>query len=344
MTGKRPLTLQKRVTITDIALDIESVYIYVPNKIAPVIFAVAFAASGAFHFWQCHHYKCFKLMVLHLLCCLMFTVGFALREYGAFHHSFNKPDLYTYIASTSLIYMAPPLLELANYHILGRILYYIPYHSPIHPGRVLTTFGLLSTLVEVLNALGISYIANPNLPESLIKLGHILMKLSLIAQILVITAFYLLAAIFHQRCYKSGIRPRTITRPLLTLYTSTFLILVRCIYRIVEHFGASTVRSSSADLASLSPILRHESFFYVFEATLMLLNAFLWNWLHPRRYLPVLSNVYLAQDGETELEGPGWEDRRPFLVTLCDPFGWFDSSKQKERPFWENNGFAQSSV
>lgn len=239
-----------------------------------------------------------------------------------------------------LTYMGRPLLELANYHILGRILYYVPYHSPIHPGRVLTTFGMLSTVVEVLNALGVSYIANPELPESTIKLGHILMKVSLIAQVLVITVFCFLAVIFQQRCYRSGIRSRRVSAPLITLYISTFLIFVRCIYRIVEHFGASKIRpSSSGDLEGLSPILRHEWFFYVFEASLMLVNTLMWNWQHPRRFLPERSNIYLAQDGETELKGPGWKDQRPFLVTLCDPFGWFDSNKRKERPFWENNGY-----
>ncbi|KAF7596195.1 hypothetical protein BBP40_002725 [Aspergillus hancockii] len=294
----------------------ESIYIYIPNRVAPVIFAVAFTASGLLHFWQCYHYRCFKLMILHLVCCLMFTAGFALREYGAFHYSFSNSDLYTYIASTALIYMSPPLLELANYHVLGRILYYVPYHSPIHPGRVLTTFGLLSGVVEVLNALGVSYIANPELPGSTITLGHILMKISLIAQVTVITVFCLLAAVFQRRCYRSGIRTRSISAPLLTLYISTSLILVRCIYRIVEHFGATKIHaSSSEDTSDLSPILRHEWFFYVFEASLMLVNTVLWNWQHPRLYLPEKSNVYLAQDGETELKGPGWKDQRPFLVT-----------------------------
>lgn len=44
-----------------------------------------------------------------------------------------------------------PLLELANYHILGRSLYLL---LPIHSGRNLTTFGALSAAVEVLNGLG----------------------------------------------------------------------------------------------------------------------------------------------------------------------------------------------
>lgn len=37
----------------------------------------------------------------------MFAVGFALREYGAFHYMFSTQNLNIYIASTCLIYMSP---------------------------------------------------------------------------------------------------------------------------------------------------------------------------------------------------------------------------------------------
>ena len=47
-----------------------------------------------------------------------------------------------------------PLFELANYYMLGRILYFVPYCSPIHPGRVLTTFAAISIVVEALNGNG----------------------------------------------------------------------------------------------------------------------------------------------------------------------------------------------
>ncbi|WEW59557.1 hypothetical protein PRK78_005031 [Emydomyces testavorans] len=270
----------------------------------------------------------------------MFTVGFALREYGAFHYLFSNENLNVYIASTSFIYMSPPLLELANYHVLGRILYYVPYFSPLHPGRVLTTFGALSAIVEVLNAIGVSYIANQALPESLTKLGQILMKLSLVTQIVIIALFCLLGGTFHWRCARASIRIHRVSAPLLTLYISTSIILVRCIYRTIEHFNVLSVRHGpGVDLTTLSPIVRYEWFFYVFEASLMLVNSFLWNWRHPRQYLPENYNIYLAQDGVTELEGPGWKDDRPLIMTMFDPFSWCEPKTQKQRPFWETNGY-----
>ncbi|CAI4219564.1 unnamed protein product [Parascedosporium putredinis] len=212
-----------------------SVYVYAPNKAAAIFFTVAFAATFFLHLWQSHRYKSFKVTGLLPFCGLLFVVGFAVRSYGAFN--FTNVDVY--IASIVLIYMSPPLLELSNYHILGRVLYYVPHLSPTHPGRVLATFGSLSALVEILNAIGVMYITNPKVPDKARDVGHRMMQIGLVLQILVVAAFYVLAGIFHRRCARDSIFSTSIKvrRPLVTLYISTSLILVRTIFRAVEHFG-----------------------------------------------------------------------------------------------------------
>ncbi|KMU76313.1 hypothetical protein CISG_01047 [Coccidioides immitis RMSCC 3703] len=116
---------------------------------------------------------------------------------------------------------------------------------PLHPGRVLTTFGALSAVVEVLNAIGVAYIANKSLPENLRELGEALIKASLITQIVVISLFYFLAGIFHQRTAKAKVNVRSVMAP-----------------------------------------VRYEWYFYVFEASLLLLNSFLWNWRHQGASFP----------------------------------------------------------
>ena len=232
------------------------------------------------------------------------------------------------------------MLELANYHILGRILYYVPYNSPLHPGRVLTTFGMLSTVVEVFNAIGVSYGTNPALPERYISLGNALMKASLALQLIVISLFYVLASLFHVRCAQGGVLIRSVRAPLVTLYTSSCLLLIRTIYRTVEYVGTTNLSTGAGfDFTSLSPILRYEWFFYVFEASIMLVNVVLWSVRHPRRYLPQDYRVYLAKDGVTEVQGPGWDDKRGFLVTLMDPFGILTCMEPRDKkPFWEADG------
>ncbi|KAH8648539.1 RTA1 like protein-domain-containing protein [Xylariales sp. PMI_506] len=313
---------------------IDSIYIYHPTPVAPPIFAALFLGSLITHLWQCYQYKSWKWTSLHPFCCLLFIAGYILREYGAFNYDIrNATDIYLYMASTALIYMAPPLLELANYHVLGRILYFVPYLSPLHPGRVLTSFGALSVVVEVLNAIGASYSLNPALPENLRTAGTALAKASLIIQIVVIGLFAVLAGLFHRRCAAAvagGLhRHRGIRVPLNTLYVSMALILVRCVYRTVEYFSMSPSGSSIATAADLSPVVTHEWYYWVFEASLMLLNSLLWSVWHPARYLPRNKNVYLERDGVTEVEGPGWDDDRSFWVTLMDPFGMMKTKEQQ---------------
>ena len=229
-------------------------------------------------------------------------------------------------------------MELANYNILGRILYLVPYHSPIHPGRVLTTFAFISAVVEALNGNGASNSANQSLPESRQNIGKALLKAALLIQLAVVGLFLLLAVTFHRRCLRAGIRNANLTSALTTLYCSTALLTARTIYRVVEYFSVADLHlTAGTDPNTLSPIIRYEWFFYVFEASLMLSNLIMMNVRHPRRYLPKSTKTYLAPDGVTEITGPGYKDTRPFIITLVDPFDLIGllAGRDKNTRFWE---------
>lgn len=45
-------------------------------------------------------------------------------------------DVSLFIANTLLLHIGAPIWAVVNYTISSRLLYYIPYLSPIHPGRV----------------------------------------------------------------------------------------------------------------------------------------------------------------------------------------------------------------
>ncbi|GAM82366.1 hypothetical protein ANO11243_003450 [Dothideomycetidae sp. 11243] len=312
-----------------------SYWFYAPNKIAPICFTVAFAISAAWHLIQCIMIRSWKITGLLPFTAVIFTAGFLTREIGAYHYD----DSNLYIASTILIYMAPPILELANYHIFGRVLYYVPYSAPIHPGRTLTTFGFLSSIVEVLNGIGVAWTANHKLSSGMINVAAALLKASLIVQIVVILLFYSMIITFHVRCHGMGIMPRHIQIPILTLYATSFLVLIRCVYRTIEHFSNDGLGSNSqTNWRNLTPLVRYEWYFYAFEASLMLVVMVAWNVLHPRRFLPENHRIYLARDGVSEVQGPGWTDNRSFFVTLFDPFGCMSNTPANETPFWETDG------
>jgi len=236
-------------------------------------------------------------------------------------------------------------MELANYNVLGRILYFTPQYSPIHPGRVITTFAAISGIVEALNGNGASLSANPSLPRWKQDIGRALLKASLLIQVFVVLAFVALALVFHRRVHRAGLRNARITNALATLYVSTAVLLVRTLYRVVEYFSVAdlhydTTGGARFDPNTLSPLIRYEWFFYVFEASLMLVNMVLMNVRHPRRYLPQSTKVYLADDGVTEIVGPGYKEDRNFFVTVLDPFDLYGLIKGKDAGtrFWETQG------
>lgn len=170
-------------------------------------------------------------------------------------------------------------------------------------------------LIETLNSLGASLAANPTSSHSQQQLGSHLTIAALALQLGIIVIFITLAASFQLRCIRAGVHARAVSTPIRVLYISTGLILIRCIYRLVEHFGNTTVRFKDPEaLKELSPALRYEWYFYVFEATLMLVNSVIWNIWNPGRYLPRNWHVHLAEDGQTEVEGEEMPDDRPLLA------------------------------
>ncbi|RYP51875.1 hypothetical protein DL768_002843 [Monosporascus sp. mg162] len=248
-----------------------SLYVYAPNIGAPIFFAIA-------------RYKAFELIGLYPVCGVLLAVGYAMREYGAYNYMYSVATdlpLIMFVLSQVFIYIVPPLLELANYHVLSRIFYYVPYCSPLAPGRVLVTFGGLMILVEVLNSLGVALSVNPSSSAEQQTLGGHLTIAVIAMQLGIIISFFCLATLFHRRCAEANIHAKAVKMTLITL--------------------------------NLTPLLRYEVFFYIFEASLILINSVLWNVWHPGRFLPKHKHIYMAQDG-TEVEGEPDSDDRPLLA------------------------------
>jgi hypothetical protein len=219
-----------------------------------------------------------------------------------------------------------PVYAAINYIILSRILFYVPYLSPIHPGRVLTTFLAADAICEILIVQGVQRIVNSRFDAHQRNIGGALTKAGLLLQAALFGFFVLLAAIFHRRASKAGVLKPGIRTVLIVLYISCSIVTARCIYRIVEFFEWGN-----------GPLSHVEAYFYVFEASIMFVNTTMLNYFHPGKYLPRSNKVFLSKDGITEVYGPGWKDKRPFLVTFFDPFdlyGLFSGADSKTK-FWD---------
>lgn len=219
---------------------------------------------------------------------------------------------------------------------MGRILYYIPYHSPIHPGRVFTTFVALGVAIESITANGAARVASADSSVNSQNTGKALLKAALIMQIFLMTGFVTLAGRFHFNCSRGGVLNHKIKHALLVLYCSCTLITIRTIYRTVEYFTAASL-NAYADLENISPVLKQEWFFWFFEVVFMYSNTTLLNVFHPMHWLPRSNKIYLAKDGVTEIEGPGYDDPRHWLQTVVDPFDIYGLivNRGKKEQYWE---------
>lgn len=248
--------------------------------------------------------------------------GFATRLAGAYH-----TDNLTYlIVSTVLIMSGPPIYALINYLILSRILYYIPYLAPLHPGRVATTFVGLDGVCEILIGQGAWRMVNSSMTPAQRKLGANMVKASLCLQAVLFGAFGLLAAQFHRRANKAGVLKQDLRVLLRVMYVSATIVTIRCIYRLVEYIEGWD-----------SAIYQNEVYFWIFEASIMFINTAMLNMFHPGKRLPKSNSVFLSRDGITERKGPGWKDDRPWLLTVFDPFDLWGlvKGKDKKTQFWD---------
>lgn len=311
----------------------ESLYPYSPSKVAPIIFLVAFLLSTLHHIWINFRYKSWRVTGTLPWGGIVFIAGFAMREVSAYY----PKNLNIFIASTVLILVAPPVYSLVNYIVLGRSLYYVPQLSPIHPGRVITTFCGLDAVVAILTGNGGARVATVDATPADIKAGKGLLRASILLQLISFFLFVLLEYVFHRRCIKAGILDRKasaeatknadkVRHVLYLMYISSIIISSRHVFRVVDVFQGPT-----------GYLHRHEWPLYVFDGVFMFANALMLNIWHPMKYLPNDNKVYLSKDGITERMGPGWQDKRPFLITLFDPFdvvGIF--TKRDKDKFWNH--------
>lgn len=169
-------------------------------------------------------------------------------------------------------------------------------------------------LVETLNALGVAFTSN--VKSSNAAAGKILVLVAIGIQICLIFTFFCLCGTFHFRCLKHNVRAKAIPNVLYVMYLSMLLILARSIYRIVQHAGNSSIDiKDPGSMKLLSPLLRYEWLFYVFDGATMLVNSLLWNVCHASRYLPRNKNTFMGEDGRTEMMWEeGGDSGRPFTM------------------------------
>lgn len=316
-----------------------SLYPYNPVKALPPLFAIIIFGLGASLIYLSvfkHRWTKFGLMMT--WASSVWVAGFICRSISIY----DKQNVGMFIAQFVLVLMGPPLYAAAEYFILGRLFAYLPYHTPIHPGRVLSTFFMLSVIVESLTANGAANSSGTGRSEGQIKNGLACLKAALIIQTCIEAFFFSLVALLEYRCRKARKFPRNIRMVCYTLYVTSFMMFVRCIIRTIEGFDAAACDPNAPDYDGYCGyISRHEWCLYIFEIANITVFVVLLTVFHPGKYLPRDTNVFLDPvDGHTERVGPGFSsaDARPLWKTIIDPFNFYGILTGRGmvmRRFWE---------
>lgn len=318
-----------------------SLYPYNPSFALPIIFAVILLLAGVFQAYQSFRRRGWRIFGRFMLVAtIVWLGGFIVRAVSAKQQQ-NVP---LFITQFVLIYAGPPLFGAAELFILGRLLAYLPYHAPLHPGRVVSTFMILSAATESLTGSGASNSAAHYDDPAAQRTGHQLLQAALVLQAVMEVGFFSIVAVVNVRCRRAGHLPPKIRTVIMLLYVTSAMLLVRCVVRAIEAFESSGCLHSYCGYAAT-----HEWVLWVFEVANITLFVILLAVFHPSRFLPPDNKVFLDPvDGTTERLGPGYSDHRPFWQTVMDPWNLgavlfgrgveVEKFWEEEQPVYKSNG------
>lgn len=177
-------------------------------------------------------------------------------------------------------------------------------------------------LIEILTGNATPKVANANASKGERLAGEYVIKVSLVMQACTFGACVLVLGVWHIRASQRALVTEKLRPLILALYASSALITSRCIYRIVEYFQGPD-----------GEVCSHELYFWIFEAVFMLLKSEFLSIIHPALHLPQDNRVFLAMDGKTEVQGPGWKVSRKWYCHFADLFdlrSCCDGTKEKD--------------
>ncbi|TID27568.1 RTA1 domain protein [Venturia nashicola] len=247
-----------------------SYYRYDPSVAAAILFIVLFSLATLLHAYQMFRTRTWFLIpfVLGGLC---ETIGYVGRTVSAAQT--GERTLGPYIVQSVLPLVAPALFAASIYMELGRIVEVVEGDANLFIRRKFLTaiFVCGDILSFFLQGAGGGLMASKT--NSTQKLGTTVIEIGLGVQIAFFVVFVLAATIFHWRMQKNP-TSRSLEigwqKHMTALYSTSLLILIRSIFRLVEF-------SNGFD----GPLLHHEVYIYVFDAMLMLFAMLIMNWIHP---------------------------------------------------------------
>ncbi|GAB1317817.1 hypothetical protein MFIFM68171_08027 [Madurella fahalii] len=233
-------------------------YRYEPSLAAAVVGVVVFAILTLLHCWRVFRYKAFYFTA--------FTVGGVFQTIGysgRISSHFDRYALGGFITQAIFILVAPALYAASIYMILGRLIRTLRAdHLSLIPIRWVTKIFVTGDVVSFTLQAGGGGIQAAGTLE-MYDIGEKVIIVGLFIQIAIFGFFVLTSILFHRRILQEPTRATTDggipwRRHLWVLYSTSALILVRSIFRVVEYLQGNG-----------GYLISHEVFLYIFDTLLM---------------------------------------------------------------------------
>ncbi|KAI4759835.1 hypothetical protein E4T52_14871 [Aureobasidium sp. EXF-3400] len=242
-------------------------YAYKPSLAAAVVFIVLFFLTVILHIYQISRTRSW-FWIPFITGGIFEIIGYLGRAINAtetrYEWSFGP-----FVIQTLFILLAPVLFAASMYMMLGRIaLVSGSEHKLIIRRSWLTKIFVLGDILAFfVQAVGGVMLTQTS--ASAASRGQKIVLVGLFIQIIFFGLFITTALVFAMRAF-NGSRKAPWRSALIVLIFGSTLIMVRCIYRVVEYIQGKS-----------GHIMSHEAFIYVFDASLMFIVMILSNTMHP---------------------------------------------------------------
>ncbi|KAF5561557.1 Rtm1p [Fusarium phyllophilum] len=245
---------------TDTAAFDFKLYRYDPSLPAAVVSTVVFAVLSVLHTWRLIRVRAYYFTPF-VVGGFFETVGYA----GRIWSHFDKLSVGGFVLQAIPILVAPALFAASIYMILGRLIRTVgAAHLSLVPVKWVTRIFVTGDVIAFSLQAGGGGIQSAGTLD-LYNLGEKIIIAGLFVQIVVFGFFVVTSILFHTRLLKSP-TPESLrgdvpwARYLYVLYATSFLILVRSIFRVIEYLQGNK-----------GYLISHEIFLYIFDAILMAL-------------------------------------------------------------------------
>ncbi|KAH6673652.1 RTA1 like protein-domain-containing protein [Halenospora varia] len=256
----------------------DSIWLYNPNFPLAIVFAILYSFPMVIQFVQTIlRYKSYYFSVVFV------GAAFEVAGYIVRAVSIKQPaQVSPYAVSSSFIIIAPLFVGAGNYLLISRLaLRVLPtsikriYRIPV--GKLTRIFVVCDVVTLLIQASGSGIASSGNWKGKMADVGNNVLIVGLAIQLATFTFFVVIVSKFHFLTRKEGNvsdeAGHAWKKVLFAVYISSTLIIIRCIYRLVEFA-----------LGIWGYPFTHEWMFYVFEALPMLPAIAIFCLWHPAHY------------------------------------------------------------